>query len=162
MAQKKLNCSVKELKRLIEPMKPKLSISNQCELIGVPRSPYCFEVDEESEYNLLLMKLIDEQYTKAPFYGTRKMTGWLQWQRWVSNEPKENAKAHETDGNSRLSIPRRSWVDHLQKGRNIHTYERIWQLPNRIRFGLLISFISGWKKDSCIWSQSKTGITGMY
>lgn len=61
MAQKKLNCSVKELKRLIEPMKLKLSISNQCEPIGVPRSPYYFEADEESEYNLLLMRLIDEQ-----------------------------------------------------------------------------------------------------
>jgi putative transposase len=31
----------------------------------------------ESEENLRLMKLLDEQYTRAPFYGSRKMTEWL-------------------------------------------------------------------------------------
>jgi putative transposase len=31
----------------------------------------------ESEENLLLMRLLDEQYTQTPFYGTRKMTAWL-------------------------------------------------------------------------------------
>jgi len=32
----------------------------------------------ESEENLLLMRLIDEQYYKTPFYGVRKVTAWLQ------------------------------------------------------------------------------------
>ena len=31
----------------------------------------------ESEGNLRFMRLIDEQYTRAPFYGSRKMTKWL-------------------------------------------------------------------------------------
>jgi putative transposase len=34
----------------------------------------------ESEENLLLMRLLDEQYTRTPFYGTRKMTAWLHTQ----------------------------------------------------------------------------------
>jgi len=66
-------------------MNPKLPISRQCELIGLPRSSYYYEAEEESEYNLLLMRLIDEQYTKAPFYGTRKMTAWLRWQGYQVN-----------------------------------------------------------------------------
>ena len=66
-------------------MNPKLPISRQCELIGLPRSSYYYEAEEESEYNLLLMRLIDEQYTKAPFYGTRKMTVWLRWQGYQVN-----------------------------------------------------------------------------
>ena len=32
----------------------------------------------ESEENLLLMRLIDQQYYKTPFYGVRKVTAWLQ------------------------------------------------------------------------------------
>jgi putative transposase len=34
----------------------------------------------ESEENLRLMRLLDEQYTRTPFYGTRKMTAWLNTQ----------------------------------------------------------------------------------
>ncbi|VAW37485.1 Mobile element protein, partial [hydrothermal vent metagenome] len=31
----------------------------------------------ESEYNIVLMNLLDEQYTKTPFYGVEKMTVFL-------------------------------------------------------------------------------------
>ena len=34
----------------------------------------------ESEENLRLMRLLDEQYTRTPFYGSRKMMVWLQTQ----------------------------------------------------------------------------------
>jgi putative transposase len=36
-----------------------------------------YELVGESEENLRFMRLIDEQYTRAPFYGSRKMTEWL-------------------------------------------------------------------------------------
>jgi len=62
---------------MIEPMNPKIPIYRQCELVGLPRSSYYYEAGKESEYNLLLMSLIDEQYTRTPFYGTRRMTAWL-------------------------------------------------------------------------------------
>lgn len=42
------------------------------------RSSYYYEPAQESEENLQLMRLLDEQYTRTPFYGTRKMTAWLQ------------------------------------------------------------------------------------
>lgn len=32
---------------------------------------------QESEENLALMRLLDEQYTQVPFYGVRRMTEWL-------------------------------------------------------------------------------------
>jgi hypothetical protein len=40
---------------------------------------FCCPVPE-SEENLLLMRLLDEQHTRTPFYGTRKMTAWLHTQ----------------------------------------------------------------------------------
>ena len=54
-----------------------LSIRRQCELLGLSRSGLYYEPVGESEENLRFMRLIDEQYTRAPFYGSRKMTKWL-------------------------------------------------------------------------------------
>ena len=62
-----------------------MSIARQCELLGLPRSSYYYEPVPESEENLLLMRLLDEQYTRTPFYGTRKMTAWLQTQGYEVN-----------------------------------------------------------------------------
>jgi len=49
----------------------------QCELLGVNRAGLYYEPVGESAENLLLMRLLDEQYTRAPFYGSRRMTAWL-------------------------------------------------------------------------------------
>jgi len=65
---------------LIEPDHPQLSIAQQCHLLGLARSSYYYEPVPVSEENLHLMRLLDEQYTRTPFYGTRKMTAWLQTQ----------------------------------------------------------------------------------
>ena len=54
-----------------------LSVRRQCELLGVNRSSLFYEPMGESEQNLRLMRLLDEQYTRAPFYGSRRMTEWL-------------------------------------------------------------------------------------
>ena len=56
---------------------PDLSVRRQCELLGVNRAGLYYEPVGESEENLLLMRLLDEQYTRAPFYGSRRMTEWL-------------------------------------------------------------------------------------
>jgi putative transposase len=62
---------------LIERDPPQISIRRQCELIGLNRSSLYYEPAGESEYNLLLMRLIDEQYTRTPFYGGPRMTAYL-------------------------------------------------------------------------------------
>jgi len=49
----------------------------QCELAGLARSTWYYEPVGESEENLELMRLLDEQYTRTPFYGSRRMTAWL-------------------------------------------------------------------------------------
>ena len=62
---------------MIEPLNSLIPVYRQCELIGLPRSSYYYEARKESEYNLLLMSLIDEEYSRTPFYGTRRMTAYL-------------------------------------------------------------------------------------
>jgi putative transposase len=50
-----------------------LSIARQCELLGLPRSTYYYELATESDANLALMRRLDEQFLKTPFYGSRRM-----------------------------------------------------------------------------------------
>ena len=51
---------------LVELDDPHLSICRQCELIGLNRSTYYLAPATESEANLRLMRLIDEQYLDVP------------------------------------------------------------------------------------------------
>lgn len=41
-------------------------VRRQCELIGLNRSTYYLEPAGESLFNMMLMRLIDEQYMKTP------------------------------------------------------------------------------------------------
>jgi len=59
---------------MIDPGHGGLSIARQCALVSVSRSSFYYEGKGESPLNLELMRLIDEQYTRTPFYGSRKMT----------------------------------------------------------------------------------------
>lgn len=62
------------LRALIEADHPELSVRQQCELLGLPRSSYYYEPACESKENLALMRRIDREYTAHPFYGSRRMT----------------------------------------------------------------------------------------
>ena len=63
---------------LIERKHIKLSTSRQCRLLGVGRSTYYYQPKGTSALDLELMALIDRQYLKTPFYGSRKMAEWLE------------------------------------------------------------------------------------
>lgn len=62
---------------MIDPANQSLSITRQCKLLSLPRSSYYYQSAGESQYNLQLMRLIDEQYLKTSFFGSRMMTDWL-------------------------------------------------------------------------------------
>ena len=57
-----------------------LSLRRQCELLGISRASLYYQSAGESAENLKLMRQIDEQYTRWPFYGSRRLTAWLQAQ----------------------------------------------------------------------------------
>jgi len=73
-----LPASAETRRRLIDPDHESLSIRRQCELLGLPRSTLYYEPATETTENLHLMRLLDEHYLKMPFYGSRRMTAWLQ------------------------------------------------------------------------------------
>ncbi len=62
---------------MIELGHPDLSVRRQCALLGIARSGLYYEPVGPNREDLELMRLLDEQYTRTPFYGVRKMTRFL-------------------------------------------------------------------------------------
>ena len=58
---------------MIDPSNLNLSIVRQCQLLKVSRSGWYYKPKEESSLNLNLMRVIDEQFLAAPYYGSRQM-----------------------------------------------------------------------------------------
>jgi putative transposase len=59
---------------MIERSHPQISIRRQCTLLGLNRSSLYYPPAQATAENLRLMRLIDQQYTRTPFYGSRRMT----------------------------------------------------------------------------------------
>ncbi len=76
-SKKKLPSSTAERRQWVTPSDQRLSITQQCQLLNLPRSTYYHTGVDETAENLQLMRLIDEQYLNTPFYGSRGMTQWL-------------------------------------------------------------------------------------
>jgi len=55
-----------------------LSIRRKCELLDFSRSNLYRGICKETAYNLLLMRLLDEEYTRHPCKGVLKMVKYLE------------------------------------------------------------------------------------
>lgn len=74
------------LRELVDPGDAQLSVRRQCWLLGLPRSSLYYAAAPTDEQDLVLMRLLDQQYLRTPFYGVRRMTRWLREQTWTVNE----------------------------------------------------------------------------
>jgi len=54
-----------------------LSLRDQCELLGLSRAGLYYVPMGPDAEDLMVMRLLDEQYTRTPFYGVERMTTWL-------------------------------------------------------------------------------------
>lgn len=62
---------------MIDPAEPRLSIVEQCDLLGLSRSTLYYRPIGVAPADLLLMHLMDTEYTLHPFYGSRRMVVFL-------------------------------------------------------------------------------------
>jgi len=63
---------------MIDGQDPQVSVSRQCRLLNLSRSTVYYKPVATAPQDLALMRWIDEQYLKTPFYGSRSMTLHLQ------------------------------------------------------------------------------------
>jgi putative transposase len=118
---------------MIECQHSQIPVSRQCALAGLPRSSFYYQKRPESELNLTLMNLIDEQYTKAPFYGVPRMTAWLKRRGYVVNH-KRVARLMRAMGleaihpKRRTSIPNKEHkvYPYLLRGIRVEWPDQVW------------------------------------
>jgi len=77
--------TIEQKRMAIERDNLKIPVSRQCELLGLGRSSLYYRRSGDDSYNDRLMQLIDEEYTRHPFYGVPKMTVYLRRQGHLVN-----------------------------------------------------------------------------
>jgi len=60
-------------KKLVDRSKGSLSLVHQCDLLSLNRSGLYYTPSAESEENLEIMRILDEQYMITPFYGVERL-----------------------------------------------------------------------------------------
>jgi len=74
-----------EKRSCIEENNPDIPVYRQCEFLRLSKTAYYYKQRDKSGLNEELMRVIDEQYTRTPFYGVPKMTQWLKRQGYCVN-----------------------------------------------------------------------------
>lgn len=71
---------------IVETLQTQLSLNKSLEYVQMSKGKYYYQAVPESDLNLKLMRLIDKQYLKYPFYGVPRMTYYLTQQGYMVNE----------------------------------------------------------------------------
>lgn len=154
---------------MIDTDHPTLSIRRQCELVGLNRSTFYWEPAGESPFNLQLMRLIDEEYTRAPFYGYRKMTARLNNHHGYQVNHKRVARLMQKMGlqavypRPRTSIPdqQHKKYPYLLRGLAINRPNQVWAadityVPMPLGFMYLVAIMDWFSRYVVAWQLSNT------
>jgi putative transposase len=153
---------------MIDIQHPHLSIRRQCELVGLNRATFYWEPAGESELNLTLMRLIDVQFTRTPFYGYRRMTVSLRDQGQAVN-PKRVARLMPRMGlhavyprpRTSLSNQQHKKYPYLLRGLEIVRPNQVWStdityVPLPRGFVYLVAVIDWYSRFVLAWQLSNT------
>ena len=168
MVDKKLPSSINALRALIGHEYVSISVKRQCELLGLPRSTYYYQAGEESEENLQLMRLIDEQYLRRPLFVSRKMALWLAQQGYEVNRKRVQRlmrlmgieaiyrKPRTTIGN-----PENKVYPYLLRNVEITHPDQVWStdityIPLRRGFMYLVAIMDWFSRHIVSWRLSNS------
>jgi len=145
-----------------------ISMSRQCELLCIHRSGLYYRPLAESEENLLLMRFLDEQYLKTPFYGCRRLTKWLNKQGHKVNRKRVKRLMELMGWQTIFRKPNTSWKDkrhpvypYLLKDLKIERSNQVWAIdityvPMRRGFMYLCAIIDRHTRYVVNWGISNT------
>jgi putative transposase len=154
---------------MIDTNHPALSIRHQCELLDLNRSTFYWQPAGESPLNLELMRLIDKEYTRAPFYGYRKMTARLNDPHGYQVNHKRVARLMQKMGlqavypRPRTSIPDKQHkkYPYLLRGLEIDRPNQVWAadityVPMPRGFMYLVAIMDWFSRFVLAWQLSNT------
>jgi putative transposase len=147
---------------------PELSLVRQCSLLGVSRSSLYYQPVPDSAEDLELMALMDRQYLKTPFYGSRKMTAWLRSQGYQVNRKRVRRlmrvmglQAIYRRPNTSKPAPDHQVYPYLLKGLEINRVNQVWTadityIPMARGFLYLVAIMDWHSRYVLAWRLSNT------
>ena len=152
---------------MIERQGP-LSLSRQCELLGLSRAALYYRAVRTGAYELELMALVDRQYLQTPSYGSRRMVAWLQTQGHTVNRKRVQrlmqrmglAAIYQRPRTSRPA-PEHRIYPYLLRGLAITRPNQVWSadityLPLPHGFMYLVAIIDWFSRYVLAWQLSNT------
>lgn len=140
----------------------------QCQLLGLWRSGCYYRHLGERQEDLWLMRLIDAQYTRTPFYGYRRISVWLREQGHVVNK-KRVARLMQVMGLAAILPKRKTSVaapghkvyPYLLRGVKIERVNQVWStditfLPMPQGFVYLVAVMDWYSRFVLAWEVSTT------
>lgn len=144
------------------------SLRRQCKLAGISRSSVYYVPAPESEENLVLMRLIDEQYMRHPEFGYPRMTDWLKAQGHEVN-PKRVARLMQRMGLQAITpgphtskpAPGHTIYPYLLRNVEVERVNQVWStdityIPMRRGFMYLAAVIEWYSRYVLAWELSNT------
>ncbi len=153
---------------MIDVNHPDLSVRRQCALLGIARSGLYYAPKEPNQENLLLMRLLDEQYTRTPFYGVRRMTHWLHELGYGVDEKRVRRllrlmglEAIYPKPRTSVSGPEHRKFPYLLRGLAIRRPNQVWcaditYLRLRHGFAYLVAIMDWYSRYVLSWDVSNT------
>jgi len=155
-------------KEMVEPDHKRLSITKQCNLLQINRSSWYYEALGETELNLKLMRLIDEQFLETPYYGARQMARHLRRQGYLVNRKrakrlmqKMGLMAIYQKPNTSKPHPEHKVYPYLLRGVDIQESNQVWcadvtYIPMRKGFLYFVAIMDWYSRKVLSWRLSNT------
>jgi putative transposase len=153
---------------MIERTDCPVSLVRQCELLLLARSSVYYQPVATSDENLHLMRLIDQQYLRTPFYGSRRMTVVLQNIGYRVNRKRVQRlmrlmgiEAIYPKPNTSKSTPGHRIYPYLLRGLAVERVNQVWSIdityvPMRQGFLYLVALIDWHSRYVLSWRLSNT------
>jgi len=151
----------------VNPASP-LSIKRQCELLDLPRSSFYYRPKPEKKDDLELMKKLDEMHLQRPFYGSRRLTDWLQLLDYAIGRKKVQRLMREMGLCAlypKRNLSKRNQAHkvypYLLKGLTINRPNQVWAsdvtfVPMAKGFLYLVAIIDWYSRKVLSWELSNT------
>lgn len=97
-----MNQSIQQRRTHVDKGNSKLSVVKQCDILEIHRSGLYYKPTGESEFNLQLMRLIDEEHMLHPWVGVPRMTTWLRKDKGLKVNPKRVERLYRLMGISAI------------------------------------------------------------
>ena len=153
---------------MIDRQHNQLSLVRQCTLLDISRGSLYYQPTPTRTEDLELMSLMDRQYLKTPFYGSRRMKAWLRGQGHQVNRKRVRRlmqvmglEAIYRRPNTSKPAPGRRVYPYLLKGVKIDRVNQAWSadityIPMAKGFLYLIAIMDWHSRYVLAWRLSNT------